>query len=674
MKIENNTSKAKWVHYKTNGVPKKVFLNAFDSYEERDINDVFQLKLNAHDKSLYEIEDKLGLGFKQRFSISVYDKMIGTSWDNYQSIVGKPTDLQIFSGGTGYLSGRGSLFFSKTTDYGQSWSGVNPSPRTELIYNQHFINELSGVCVSVDGNVFFTTNGTTSWTKKSLPSECRVDASKEMTFGYNSIFAKSMNEVYICPTNGEIVLLRTTDGGNTWESLITTGDTNFSKLQRVKFYNENIGWAVGSGGTIFRTTDGGDNWIRKGSGTTNVVLYSINPINEDCCWIAGSSRNILYTKDGGETWNKTTPATLPDYTIYSHYALPSNGNIQFVVSNVNYCYKSTDSGVTWSNIIPWDGTCDGWSICPVSDNEIYTAAGDAGFFLNKITNLTSYTSVFTAATYSCGGKVDKYFFQLGDGGYARVSEDNGLTWNNNIKYTISDISDCYIIDKNKILTSENSTKFTIIQNEFSSFYIKAVAGLTSGRFIERAPDGKFWIGGTTNKLAYSSDSGATWTSVTGITNPMKIHIIGENIFIGAGSGKMIVSHDNGVSWEYKTFDSGETRSASAIYAIDTNNILIGSSYASVYRTSDGGETWTKLYKNSTYSSIKSFYYDEFTKTLIAITLYGYILTSVNLGETWNVLTKLPTYVWGTFEHNKEIIILGGAGSTFSIKSEYIKII
>ncbi|MBK8983762.1 MAG: hypothetical protein IPM38_15945 [Ignavibacteria bacterium] len=34
-----------------------------------------------------------------------------------------------------------------------------------------------------------------------------------------------------------------------------------SNLYDVEFYNRNTGWAVGDGGTILKTTNGGTNWI-----------------------------------------------------------------------------------------------------------------------------------------------------------------------------------------------------------------------------------------------------------------------------------------------------------------------------------------------------------------------------------------------------------------------------
>ena len=89
MKIENNSNKAKWIHYKINGIPKKRFLNAHTSYDENEIDDFNQLNLNSRDETLYRIEERMGRKAIQKYTISVYDKEIGTSWENYQVIVGR---------------------------------------------------------------------------------------------------------------------------------------------------------------------------------------------------------------------------------------------------------------------------------------------------------------------------------------------------------------------------------------------------------------------------------------------------------------------------------------------------------------------------------------------------------------------------------------------------------
>ena len=43
-------------------------------------------------------------------------------------------------------------------------------------------------------------------------------------------------------------------------------------LESVKFISTEVGWAVGVGGTILRTIDGGETWTSQTSGTTNQLF------------------------------------------------------------------------------------------------------------------------------------------------------------------------------------------------------------------------------------------------------------------------------------------------------------------------------------------------------------------------------------------------------------------
>jgi len=74
--------------------------------------------------------------------------------------------------------------------------------------------------------------------------------------------------------NGESLILKTTDGGNTW--IRKTSET-LNPLYSVYFADSNTGWAVGLGisfymSLILKTTDGGNNWVRTGRRSTIFIV------------------------------------------------------------------------------------------------------------------------------------------------------------------------------------------------------------------------------------------------------------------------------------------------------------------------------------------------------------------------------------------------------------------
>ena len=76
---------------------------------------------------------------------------------------------------------------------------------------------------------------------------------------------------YICGFNG--IILKSTDGGNTWSTL-NSGVT--STLYSIHFVSPLIGFAVGDNSTIIKTTDGGQTWTPSTSSEiTSSYLHSV---------------------------------------------------------------------------------------------------------------------------------------------------------------------------------------------------------------------------------------------------------------------------------------------------------------------------------------------------------------------------------------------------------------
>ena len=74
-------------------------------------------------------------------------------------------------------------------------------------------------------------------------------------------------------------------------------------LFAVDFLDDNEGFAVGGGGTILRTLDGGHRWEPVASGQT-YTLKRVNFADEKNGWIVGFNGAILRSQDGGRTWEK----------------------------------------------------------------------------------------------------------------------------------------------------------------------------------------------------------------------------------------------------------------------------------------------------------------------------------------------------------------------------------
>jgi photosystem II stability/assembly factor-like uncharacterized protein len=73
-------------------------------------------------------------------------------------------------------------------------------------------------------------------------------------------------------------------------------------LTNIVFNPNNLhGFAVGSNGTILRSTNGGFNWASQNSTTAN-YLYGCYQWVPDLAWVCGDNGTILKTINGGTTW------------------------------------------------------------------------------------------------------------------------------------------------------------------------------------------------------------------------------------------------------------------------------------------------------------------------------------------------------------------------------------
>jgi len=165
------------------------------------------------------------------------------------------------------------------------------------------------------------------------------------TVTLNAVFFTSSEVGYTVGTFGTI--LKTTDGGEIWEPQ-TSGTPN--TLLSVYFTSPQTGFAVGMNGTILKTYNGGDNWMVQTSGTT-AHLRSICFTSENMAYITGNTGSlttlsgiVLASTDGGETWAQK--ANIPGNQFYAiHF---SSENTAYVAGVYDAIYKSTNKGLNWT--------------------------------------------------------------------------------------------------------------------------------------------------------------------------------------------------------------------------------------------------------------------------------------------------------------------------------------
>ncbi|MDT7780529.1 MAG: hypothetical protein QOC99_3041 [Acidobacteriota bacterium] len=214
-------------------------------------------------------------------------------------------------------------YLLKTRDGGGSWTRVEVTRGADVdlkLGRVRFADRERGWVFGEMGALFATTDGGGSWTRQSVPTRHRLlgasflDASRGWLVGAGS------------------TLLETTDGGATWregrvELAAVSLPPNMSpppraptaqtpgssmRLNAVSFADTRRGWAVGAGGAVLATTDGGRTWRAQQSGTES-DLFDVKFFDEREGWAVGGDGTAIHTADGGATWSAEptgTPHTL----------------------------------------------------------------------------------------------------------------------------------------------------------------------------------------------------------------------------------------------------------------------------------------------------------------------------------------------------------------------------
>lgn len=134
------------------------------------------------------------------------------------------------------------------------------------------------------------------------------------------------------------IIMYSSDAGITWS--MTHQGSFGSGIQDLYFRNNNIGFAVGINGLILKTTDGGLNWFPVISGTSQ-TLFSITFSDSFHGYIAGDNV-IITTNDGGINWTTNT---------FNDVGQCVSGKDSVIyLAGVNKLWKSSNYGVTWSDI------------------------------------------------------------------------------------------------------------------------------------------------------------------------------------------------------------------------------------------------------------------------------------------------------------------------------------
>lgn len=139
----------------------------------------------------------------------------------------------------------------------------------------------------------------------------------------------------------QALILRTIDAGNSWQ------EQHVGRIQRltsVTFSGHNLGWAAGVG-VITNTTDAGETWAVQYTGSEN-TLWSIVNLDSQRAFAVGEGGTILVTTDGGNTWNRK-----PTVLTSTLYRVRFFGDSGWIVGWGGVLLHTRDAGASWQRVL-----------------------------------------------------------------------------------------------------------------------------------------------------------------------------------------------------------------------------------------------------------------------------------------------------------------------------------
>lgn len=345
-------------------------------------------------------------------------------------------------------------------------------PTTKNLTKLCFLDSATGWTVGDGGTILKTTNGGENWIiQNSGITSSIVDIymlSNQLGWALAHNLPGSGTEPY------GTIILKTTNGGNSWQSQIYPTHELF--FYSIVFHDSLHGWLGGELGNMVGTEDGGQNWfdarvitpsyprfpIRKIKFLTPLYGYAVGGIRD-------VAAVIWRTANGGQEWTVQQIGSEPLYDLYytdSVNITCFGGDFDFGAGLVT----TTDAGQNWDyNFIGIWG--EGRGVSFRTKKEGWVALGFSGTCMYTLDSGKTWSDIFTpdsAAVYDVVFTDSRNGYMVGNRGTilkynARHNIAVASGWN---IVSIPTISDDNL--KNKLFPAATSNAFTFTKTGYTS--------------------------------------------------------------------------------------------------------------------------------------------------------------------------------------------------------------
>lgn len=259
---------------------------------------------------------------------------------------------------------------------------------------------------------------------------------------FRNIYAPTPNDVFSTgtdPFNGEYFLMRSNDGGTTWDSVaLNTGADDYEvyELYFVDAVNGFIGGRKNNANqNMQKSTDNGGTWTDITPDPLSIETISgIFFLDANQGW-ATSGQNLYLTSNGGSNWSTVTLSFTPA-DIYFEDAFVGYAAGGSSMSVPALMMKTIDGGQTWTQIL--QSSDPNWFVNTfnfvnvVDQNTMFTAME----YTNKLFRTTDAGATWDTIICDSAQQILDFHFESADSGHVLTAmgqlyytNDAGATWN-----------------------------------------------------------------------------------------------------------------------------------------------------------------------------------------------------------------------------------------------------
>ncbi len=383
-----------------------------------------------------------------------------------------------------------------------------------------------------------------------------------LSAGFNSIYSADGNFVIAVGNGGN--LFKSYDGGSGF-SYSPQGNID---MNSVFCLNSKV-WIACDSGRILVSTNYGNSFTGYSYGLQD--HHSVFFYDENTGWIAGKNGTIAKTTNGGMNWESQN-STLNSHLLSVVFSSLTNG---VACGNAGKIIQTSNGGLTWSEY--QTPTSENLLSIDMKGNSII-ATGEKGFIIKydgSNWSMIDYKIETKSEVRAVSMVSENVFFTCGGGGFIRKTTDGG-------------------------------TSFTYQKNPM-------MGNLVSLRFIDSQ---KGWgVSSANNAVLRTIDGGVNWTLPLGTS----------------------VSY----SWTLKQSGSGNIGHGFSLHPFNKKTVFIAMGNK-VYRSMNAGDSWSQVSTISAGSRAHTFFVSSVDSNYWLASMdeaSGRVVRSTNYGVTWST-------VWG----------------------------